>query len=81
MKKIVRVTSNTRALLDARIEQLKAQGYSQRNANEGAAMDMDMHTGFISKEDWPKGWKDPYPALEKALNAKSKTTAKAKAKK
>ena len=42
-----------------------------------------MHTGRIPKEDWPKGWKDPYPALEKALKAakaKPKPT-KAKAKK
>lgn len=71
-----------RSLIDARIAQLRKEGETPRNANECAPMEWDMHTGRIPKEDWPKGWKDPYPALEKALKAskaKPKTT-KAKAK-
>ena len=68
------------ALISARIEQLRKEGETPRNANECAPMEWDMHTGRIPKEDWPRGWKDPYPALEKALKAKSKTTTKAKKK-
>lgn len=72
-----------RSLIDARIAQLRKEGETPRNANESAPMEWDMHTGRIPKEDWPKGWKDPYPALEKALKAskaKPKTTTKAKKK-
>ena len=83
MKKITRGDPAARALMDARSAQLQKQGDTPRNANECAAMEMDMHVGYIPKEDWPKGWKDPYPALEKALKAsKAKPkTSKAKAKK
>ena len=54
-----------------------------RDARKFAVDSWKIHTG-----EWPapKGWKDPYPALEKALKAskaaKAKPkTAKAKAKK
>ena len=67
-------------MIAARSAQLQKQGNTPRNANECAAMDWDMHTGRIPKEDWPKGWKDPYAKLDKATKAKPKT-AKAKAKK
>lgn len=54
-----------------------------RDCRSVAAMEWDAHTGRIEKRDLPDNWKDPYPALEKALKApkaKPKTT-KAKAKK
>lgn len=69
-----------RSLIDARIAQLRKGGDTPRNANECAAMEWDMHTGRIPKEDWPKGWKDPYAKLDKASKAKPKTTTKAKKK-
>lgn len=54
-----------------------------RDCRSVAAMEWDAHTGRIEKRDLPDNWKDPYPALEKALKAsKAKPkTAKAKAKK
>ena len=83
MKKIEKATLNAETLIQARIEQLKKQGMTSRNANECAPMEWDAHTGRIEKRDLSDNWKDPYPALEKALKApKAKPkTAKAKAKK
>lgn len=66
-------------LQDARRAQLLKQGKTPRNATETASMEWAAHTGHISKEAL-KGWKDPYPALEKAAKAKPKTTVKAKKK-
>lgn len=80
MKKIEKATLNAETLIQARIEQLKKQGMTSRNANECAPMEWDAHTGRIEKRDLPKGWKDPYAKLDKAAKAKPKTT-KAKAKK
>ena len=83
MKKTNRTALDEEALIQARIAQLKKQGMTPRNANECAPMEWDAHTGRIEKRDLPDNWKDPYPALEKALKAskaKPKTT-KAKAKK
>lgn len=83
MKKTNRTALDAEALIQARIAQLKKQGMTPRNANECAPMEWDAHTGRIEKRDLPDNWKDPYPALEKALKAskaKPKTT-KAKAKK
>lgn len=80
MKKIEKATLNAETLIQARIEQLKKQGMTSRNANECAPMEWDAHIGRIEKSDLPKGWKDPYAKLDKAAKAKPKT-AKAKAKK
>lgn len=68
------------SMIATRSAQLQKQGDTARNANECAAMEWDMHTGRIPKEDRPKGWKDPYAKLDKAAKAKPKT-AKAKGKK
>ena len=85
MKKTNRTALDAEALIQARIAQLKKQGMTPRNANECAPMEWDAHTGRIEKRDLPDNWKDPYPALEKALKAskakaKPKTTTKAKKK-
>ena len=86
MKSIEKATLNAETLIQARIEQLKKQGMTPRNANECAPMEWDAHTGRIEKRDLPDNCKDPYPALEKELKASKATkakpkTAKAKAKK
>lgn len=54
-----------------------------RDCRSVAAMEWDAHIGRIEKRDLPDNWKDPYPALEKALKApkaKPRTTTKTKKK-
>lgn len=74
------------AMIDRREAELRKKAKTPgelRECRSMAAMEWDAHIGYIDKRDLPKGWKDPYPALEKALKAskaKPKTT-KAKAKK
>lgn len=80
MKKIEKATLNAETLIQARIEQLKKQGMTSRNANECAPMEWDAHTGRIEKRDLPANWKDPYPALEKALKAPKAKPKNTKAK-
>lgn len=43
-----------------------------RDCRQTAAMEWAVHTGRINRREVHKGWKDPYPALEKSLKAKSK---------
>ena len=74
------------ALIDRREAELRKKAKTPgelRDCRSVAAMEWDAHIGYIDKRDLPDNWKDPYPALEKALKApKTKPkTAKAKAKK
>ena len=68
MKKIEKATLNAETLIQARIEQLKKQGMTSRNANECAPHGMGcahwpLEKGVIFRTTG----RTPYPALEKAL--------------
>lgn len=70
-----------RSLIDARIKEYHDAGDHARDVPQAAAQEWDMHTGYIPKEDHPKGWKDPYAKVDKKYkNYCIKPTAKPKAK-